>query len=91
MINELSTAIIKTLMQEMQAVTPEGEIDHKTRMQALKEARAMVLTILPKLSDSDRAAFSEAMSKELTVKLDDIRAQEDRLAALQRDESTTTS
>jgi len=73
---------MRTLMSEMQAVDTAGNIDHKTRMAALKEARAFVQSILPRLTEEDRGTFSHSMASEMKSKLALLIQEEERLKAL---------
>ncbi len=67
---------MKTLIGEMDAVTPHGTPDHKTRMAALKEARAFIQSLLPKLSQADRESFSHVLTQEMVEKLQRTQADE---------------
>ena len=83
MLDEFAIHVMKTLMSEMSAATPDGMPDHRTRIQALKEARAFVKDLLPRLNSEDRDKFSKAMSQEMENKLSMIQIEEERLNALQ--------
>ena len=82
MLDEFAVQIMKTLLNEMSAVTPDGDVDHKTRLAALKEARAFVQSILPRLTQEDKNTFSHAMAQEMKDKLSLIIVQEKKLTEL---------
>lgn len=82
MLDEFARQIMRTLMSEMQAVDAEGNIDHKTRMAALKEARAFVQSILPRLTEEDRGTFSHSMASEMRAKLASLIEEEKKLREL---------
>jgi len=82
MLYEFAVHVMKTLMSEMSAATADGMPDHKTRIQALKEARAFVKDLLPRLNSEDRDKFSKAMSQEMENKLNLIQIEEEKLERL---------
>jgi len=82
MLDEFAVHVMKTLMSEMSAATADGMPDHKTRIQALKEARAFVKDLLPRLNSEDRDKFSKAMSQEMENKLNLIQIEEEKLERL---------
>lgn len=85
MIDDFAKQIMKTLMAEMQAVTSDGLIDHKTRLAALKEARAFIQSLLPRLSEEDRTRFSHSLAQEMKQKLELAIRDEEKLEALKND------
>lgn len=64
MIDEFAKEMMRTLMQEMHAVKDDGSIDHKTRLLALKEARALIQVLLPKLNSDELKQFNKALLEE---------------------------
>lgn len=82
MLDDLAMQIARTLVSEMQAVDRDGNIDHKSRLTALKEARAFLQTLLPKLTKEDRETFARSLSSEMSSKLDYIKLQEEKLAKI---------
>lgn len=82
MIDDFTTQLITTLMSALQAVTEDGAIDHKTRLSALKESRALLNTILPKMAPTDREKFSKQFTDQLSEKIKAARNEEDRLNLL---------
>lgn len=79
MIDDFAKKIINSLMIEMEAIDASGNIDHKTRLYALREARAFITSLLPKLSKEDRETFSHAITGELKKKMDDAQAEEEQI------------
>lgn len=82
MLDDLARCIVRNLVNEMQAVTPDGQVDHKTRLNALKEARAFLKDLLPRLNKGDRDNFSKVLGDELSKKLREIELQESQLKQL---------
>lgn len=86
MLDELGLQIARTLISELQATDVHGNIDHKSRLVALKEARAFIQTLLPKLTREDRERFSTSLTSELTTKVESIKGQEERLRKLMEEQ-----
>lgn len=82
MLDDFAKEIMRNLINEMQAVDSEGNIDHKTRMAALKEARSFLIQIIPRLCEEDKKSFSHNMTVELNSKLSHILSEEKRLKDL---------
>lgn len=81
MMDDFTTQLVTTLMSSLQAVDADGNIDHKTRLSALKESRNLLATILPKMSQSDRENFSKKFTDGLSHK---IKAAQDEEAKLNK-------
>lgn len=84
MLDDLAKESIKALIKEMGAVS-DGEIDHKTRMSAIKEANHLILHLLPRLSKEDKDKISKSIVETITEKLPEIIRQEERLLELNSD------
>lgn len=85
MLDDLARCIVRNLINEMQAVTSDGQVDHKTRLNALRESRAFIKDLLPRLNKEDRDNFSKVLGDELSKKLREIELQEKQLHTLQSD------
>lgn len=82
MIDSFTEQLMMTLVGSLQAVTPEGNIDHKTRISALKEARALLSTLLPKLSPKDRETVAKTITDKLSQKMAKAQIEEAKLKEL---------
>lgn len=82
MLDDLARCIVRNLIGEMQAVTSEGQVDHKTRLNALKEARAFLKDLMPRLNKEDRDNFSKVLGDELSKRIREIEVQEKQLTSI---------
>lgn len=82
MIDNFTTQLITTLITSLQAVTPEGAIDHKTRLAALKEARTLLSSLMAKMPQQERETLSTSIAQQFEKKLAVAQSQEERLNKL---------
>ena len=65
MIDEFTKTYMESLMAEMKAVSGDAKPDHKTRVTALKEARAFLKEVLPRLSVQEKNALTTIISDQV--------------------------
>jgi hypothetical protein len=82
-LDQFARQLIVTLTYELSACT-DGQPDHKARLAALREGRALLTSILPRLSEEERKEFGKALSQELSDRLPKIIEEEERLLKLSR-------
>ena len=65
MIDEFTKTYMESLMAEMKAVSADAKPDHKTRVTALKEARAFLKEVLPRLTPQEKNALTVIISDQV--------------------------
>jgi hypothetical protein len=71
-IDDLTKKMAETIIAEMDAMkdTKEGFIpDHKTRLTAIKEARTLLQSLLPRMSTDDKSTLATTVSQVLEEKI----------------------
>ncbi len=82
MLDNFLQLMMDGLIAEMKAVTDDGTPDHKTRLNAIKEARCFVVSVLPKLNKDDREKISHTRTATLDDKLTAAIEEEEKLKEL---------